>query len=308
MQEASRAWHRHARRLLPGDPSWPAARLDALSDPPAALRVCGTLPPLEGAVAVVGTRYADDDALEFARALGAGLASAGRTVVSGGALGIDAAAHRGALDVGGPTIAVLASGFDPPFPRQHRALFGEIARSGAVVSEREDGGPPARWTFLDRNRLIAALADVVVVVQAPHKSGALNTAAHAGRLQKRIFTVPYAPWEVRGQGCLALLRRGAEICTSARDVLSVPAHEARRGHAPGCEDGEKATHVDELEEDERAVWGLLGARPKHPDDLSAKLGMPVMDVQRVLLQLLLRGLAAERGPGRYVRNVNAEQR
>lgn len=278
-----------------------------MPDPPRELRVRGELPPLEGAIAVVGTRYADEAALEFAQALGSALAAAGRAVISGGAVGIDAAAHRGALDVGGPTVAILASGFDPPFPKRHGELFTQIAASGALISEREDGGPPERWTFLSRNRLIAALAEAVVVVQAPIRSGALSTAAVAERLKKPVFAVPHAPWEARGLGCLELLRRGAQICTSARDVLSKPAHRTDHGLGSVRLHDEKTIQVAGLDEDGRAVWAALGRRAGHPDQIAASLGLPIMRVQRALLQLLLQGLAIERTPGRYARNVEPEQ-
>jgi DNA processing protein len=295
-------------RVYPQDPRWPP-QLRALPDPPAMLRVRGQLPTWAGAVAVVGTRAADDDALEFARNLGAAIGAAGRAVVSGGARGIDAAAHRGALDVGGPTVAVLANGFDPPFPPDHVQLFAQIAENGGgLISEREDGGPPERWTFLARNRLIAALVEVVVVVQAPLRSGALSTAAVARKLEKRVLTVPYAPWEARGKGCLELLRLGAQICTSPRDVLSKPAYGAAAVSQTVQRHEENPMHVDGLDEDGRAVWGALGQRARHPDDLAASLGLPVMRIQRSLLQLLLQGLAVERAGGRYARNVEPEQR
>jgi DNA processing protein len=316
-----------ARRLLPSDPDWPRARLAELADPPSELRICGELPPLATAVAVVGTRYADADGLSFARALGSALAAAGCVVVSGGALGIDAAAHRGALEAGGPTVAVLAAGFDPPYPPAHRGLFREVAGQGALVSEQPDGTPPVRFSFLARNRLIAALAQSVVVVQAPLRSGALSTAGVGIRLNKPVFAVPYAPWDARGEGCLELLRRGARICTSYRDVLSVPAHGVSQGHdgspsglagrgrdslgqAPpeARPDGENLILVDTLDADEQAVLGGLSRAPKHPDELSATLGLPAMKVQRALLQLLLQGLAVERGSGRYARNPAPEQR
>jgi DNA processing protein len=299
---------RESRRLRPSEPNWPK-QLQALENPPTELRLCGQLPELHGAVAVVGTRAADDDALDFATDLGAELAAAGRTVISGGAIGIDAAAHRGALKAGGATLAVLANGFDPPFPRGHARLFEEIvAAGGALLSELEDGYPAERWTFLSRNRLIAALAEAVIVVQAPVRSGALSTAAAGARLKRRVLTVPYAPWDRRGEGCVWLLRQGAEICTSSRDVLSVRAHgtgPARRSVLPH---EEKPFHVGQLDSEVRAVWDALGRRPRHPDDLAATLGLPIMSVQRFLLELLLQGAVVELAPGRYARNRDREQR
>jgi DNA processing protein len=263
---------------------------------------------LAGAVAVVGTRYATDEALELAHALGRALAAAGRTVISGGARGVDAAAHRGALEAGGPTLAVLATGFDRPYPPGHGGLFAEIATHGALLTEAEDGAAPLGFAFLARNRLIAALAEAVVVVQAPARSGALSTAALARKMEIPVFAVPYAPWEVRGEGCLTLLRRGALICTSPRDVLSVRPRGAPPGPAPAPNDREKICNVSELDPDGRAVLGRLGRKPRHPDELASALGMSIMRVQRALLQLLLLGLAEERGPAAYVKGPDSSQR
>lgn len=268
----------------------------------------GRLPELTGAIAVVGTRYADEDALAFAFELGRELAAAGRTVVSGGALGIDAAAHRGALDAGGPTVAVLATGFDPAYPPSHRELFAEIAAEGALVSEADDGSPPAGWTFLARNRLIAALGSAVVVVQAPARSGALSTARLALRLNKPVFTVPYAPWQVRGEGCLALLRQGAAVCTSVRDVLSVRAQRGRGVSQAIPDRGERSTDSGELDSEVRRVLRALGRTPTHPDKLAMALGLPIIRVQQALLQLLLLGQAAERGHGAYIRTTKPRPR
>ncbi len=296
-----------ARVIGPAHSDWPAS-LDRLPDPPSQLRVAGRLPALAGAVAVVGTRYADDDALDFARELGRALAAAGRAVISGGALGIDGAAHQGALEAGGCTVAVLANGFDPPYPRGHVRLFERIAGTGALLSEQPDGTPPVRWSFLARNRLIAALAEAVVVVQAPVRSGALSTAAFAVRLEKQVFTVPYAPWQVRGQGCLGLLRRGARICTSARDVLSVRPHGSGGGFAQAPNGAEDRHDFNELDDVAQTVLRALGGRPRHPDELASALGMRIMTIQQALLQLLLQGLASEQGPGAYVKRTRDSTR
>ena len=308
------------RILTANHPGWPKG-LNDLHDPPAQLRVHGSLPSLERAVAVVGTRYADDEALAFAHRLGRDLAVMGHPVVSGGALGIDAAAHRGAIEVGGPTVAVLATGFAPAYPRQHAQLFEQIASHGALVTEAPDRSPPDPWTFLRRNRLIAALAGCVVVVQAPDRSGALSTARVAFRLERPVFAVPCAPWDPRGAGCLQLLAKGARICTSLRDVLSVPAREAGQGardpsgealtepvsppSGTDSESPETTLDVSHLDEEGRAVLRALGQRPVHADNLARALGVPIMRVQHVLLELLVMGLVREPTPGRYARNSNA---
>jgi DNA processing protein len=294
--------------LRPDEPDWPVGLRDLGLDVPAELRVLGRMPGLNGAVAIVGTRFADDEALEFARGLAAGLAAAGRTIISGGARGIDAAAHLGALDAGGATVSVLASGFDPPYPPEHAPLFAAIAASGALVSELPDGTPPMRGRFLARNRLIAALAETVVVVQAPIRSGALSTAGLAIGMKRRVLTVPYAPWSVRGEGCVELLRRGIQICTSPRDVLSVPAHRAAPGALPARSLEEKADDFGDLDEHCRAVLRALSRRPRHPDELSSSLRLPILMVQQCLGQLALLGLATARSDGRYVRQTDPDQR
>ncbi|MFW6023278.1 MAG: DNA-processing protein DprA, partial [Myxococcota bacterium] len=219
----------------PAEPRWPR-ELGDLRDPPPVLHVAGDPPPWPRAVAIVGTRRADDDALEFTHRLAGELARAGCTVLSGGARGIDAAAHEGALEQGGCTVAVLATGLQRAYPPQNAGLLAEVARRGALVSETADC-EPHRGRFLGRNRLIAALARVVVVVQAPYKSGALSTAAHARRLGRPLLAVPASPWDIRGEGSLALLAQGAGICTRAPDVLSVAAFGtgARPGGEPGTE-------------------------------------------------------------------------
>jgi DNA protecting protein DprA len=153
------------------EPAYPAALRDDRAGPPI-LSWAGALP--DGpAVAVVGTRRASPDGLEVARGLGRGLAAARVTVVSGMALGIDSAAHEGALQAGGPTVAVLAGGADVAYPRSKRALHGRIREQGAVVSEAPPGFVPRRWCFPARNRIIAALASATIVVQAAARSGSL---------------------------------------------------------------------------------------------------------------------------------------
>jgi DNA processing protein len=281
------------------DPAWPAGLRDLADKAPALLRVAGRLPPLQGAIAIVGTRYADEEGLQFAHCLAAELAAAGRVIVSGGAAGIDAAAHRGALDGGGSTVAVLATGLRRPYPPQHGELFGQIAASGALVTEHEQERPPLGWAFLARNRLIAAMAEVVVVVQAPLRSGALATAALARKLERPVFTVPYPPWYGRGEGCLSLLRRGAHICTSTRDILSLPPCRGGTAGRSSLGSGEETPCLPALNEDCRAVLGALRGRTRHADELTVALGLHILRVQQALTQLLLQDLVVERGSGKY---------
>ncbi len=176
-------------------------------------------PPL---VAIVGTREADIYGASLAREFAAALAKQRVGVVSGGAIGIDAAAHAGALEEpGGRTVVVLPSGLDQLYPLRHRQLYEEIvARGGALVSPFPPETPPARWTFPRRNALLAALCDLLVVVQAPAASGSLITAEAARKLGRRILVVPASPDDPRGTGCLRLLRAGAEMCAGPDDVLA----------------------------------------------------------------------------------------
>lgn len=179
-------------------------------------------------VALIGTRDADPMGAALTRTLAAELARRGVRIVSGGALGIDAAAHRGALVAKGRTVVVLPSGLEHWYPRRHAQLYQQVIdHGGALVSQFPPETPPTQWTFPRRNELLAALADVVVVVQAPLASGALLAADEARRLGRRVMAVPAAPGDRRGAGCLQLLRAGALPCTTADDVFA--ALDAREG-------------------------------------------------------------------------------
>jgi DNA processing protein len=186
-----------------GDP----ARLAALDDEHAP------------AVAVVGARRAGPEGLEVARGLGRGLAAAGVAVVSGMALGIDSAAHAGALEVGGPTIAVLAGGADVPYPASKRGLYRALVQTQAVVSEMPPGFQPFRWCFPARNRTIAALASLTIVVEATERSGSLITAEIAQDLGRPVGAVPGPVSAPRAAGSNALLRDGALVIRHAQDAL-----------------------------------------------------------------------------------------
>ena len=208
------------RVLTPVDAGYPAGRVDPLTDPPAVLFVRGA--PLDDrrAVAIVGSRRASAHGLDIARALACELAGVGVSVVSGMALGIDGAAHEGALEVAGDTVAVLGCGLDVPYPAAHIALSERIATSGTLVSEHPPGQRPERWHFLRRNRLIAALSDAVVVVEAGRRSGALSTARHAVDLNRELLAVPGPSRSPTSAGCHDLLRRSAAgLCEHADDVL-----------------------------------------------------------------------------------------
>jgi len=171
-------------------------------------------------VAVVGTRYPTAPAAEFTRQLAGELAAAGVGVFSGGAVGIDAAAHRGALDVGGKTVVVAPSAFDRPYPAEHAELYQAVIEAGGGYVTREPPGTPAdNAKFFPRNELLVALTHVLIVVEAPFRSGSRNAAKYARELARPVFAVPSAPWNPRGIGCILELRLGARPLLRATDVL-----------------------------------------------------------------------------------------
>jgi DNA processing protein len=217
------------------DPGYPR-RLRALEAPPAVLHVGGGLDRFlahvaDEPVAIVGARKASPYGLEIARSLGRGLGSAGIVVLSGMALGIDAAAHNGALQARAPTVAVLPGGADRAYPRAKRALHAHIREAGAAVSELPPGSPVWRWAFPARNRIIAALAAMTIVVEAGERSGALVTAGFARSLGRPVGAVPGRITTPQARGANALLAAGAYVVRDAQDVLDQLFGEGvRRAH------------------------------------------------------------------------------
>ena len=189
-------------------PAWRSALASPfcdLANPPEQIDVCGELPDWSQALAIVGTRHPYPEAAAFARTLANELARAGHVIVSGGAEGIDYEAHVGALEAGGRSVAVLGAPLDRPYPSAHLPLFQAIAGRGAVLTEYPSGALVYPARFLERNRLIAALARRVIVVQAPSRSGALSTAREAIKLGRPLLAVPFAPWQSQAEGTLGLL-------------------------------------------------------------------------------------------------------
>lgn len=287
------------------DSGWPT-RLSDLPDPPKRIAIRGVLPSWDRPViAIVGTRRTDAFGRDFTRNLARDLAHEGCIVVSGGAHGIDTEAHCGALEGKGVSLAVLPTGLDRPYPERNLALFARLCEQGALISEIVGDAPGFASMFLERNRLVAALADVVVVTQAPLASGAMSTAAHASRLGRPLLAVPYMPGIVRGEGCLELLARGAGICRTAGDVLLLaaprpaqarPERSSKRPRRP-----KKAEEFHWLDEDEAALVRGLEQGPLDADELCEAAGLPAPRVQRAILMLLLSKVIQEVGGGRYMR-------
>ncbi|UCH30607.1 MAG: DNA-protecting protein DprA, partial [Myxococcales bacterium] len=259
------------------------------------------LPDLGRTIAIVGTRRADDEALDFAYDLGRSAVLRDFVVVSGGANGIDRAAHEGAIEGGGRTVVVLPTGLDAPYPATNHDLFARVIESGCLFTEVEDGASAQRGRFLTRNRLIAALGRATVVVQAPVRSGALSTASAARALGRPVFATPASPWDPRGSGTLRLLRAGARICTAPDDVLSESAPQRGAEAASSSLENEESKDFRELSQSEHTILQSLAGRARHADELCQRTGIPAFEVQQSILQLLVRGLIEEKPGGRYQR-------
>jgi DNA processing protein len=288
---------RGATLVAPGDPGYPVHLLH-LPDPPGWLFVRGRLSPSGRAVAVVGARSCSPYGREVAEGLGAGLAAAGVTVVSGAAFGVDAAAHRGALRVLGSTVAVLGSGIDVPYPRSHRRLLEDIAGTGAVVSEYPPGTLPHPRRFPARNRIVAALSGAVVVVEGAAGSGSLITAEFAQDLHREVLAVPGPVTSELSAAPHELIRDGAGLVRDAEDVL-----EALGFSEPGTagEGGSSETAAG-LTDDERRVVETLTGAPQLVEQVAAGAGLHASAALRNLTALELRGMVRVDG-GRYRRTV-----
>lgn len=283
---------RHAER-------YPLRLLEA-ADAPAVLHVAGDAGRLEmlaagdaPAVAVVGARRAGADGVQVAHALGRGLAAAGVTVISGMALGIDSAAHAGALEVGGPTITVLAGGADVAYPASKRSLHRALVRTQAAISEMPPGFKPFRWCFPARNRTIAGLASLTIVVEATERSGSLITADLAQELGRTVGAVPGPVTAARCAGSNALLRDGALVIRHAQDALD---EALGIGVASALTGG----RVEDLQP---ALRALLRRVEDGRDTVSALAASPAeaQHALAALSELELLGFL-HRGPGgRYVR-------
>ena len=265
------------------EPGYPE-RLRVLHDPPLALFWSGArsdaLDLPAPVAAIVGARKA-------AQRLAGAVADSGGVVVSGLALGIDAAAHRGALAAGGVTVAVLGCGVDVVYPRSNRAVFEQIREAGLLVSEYPPGTRPATWRFPARNRVIAALADATVVVEARARSGALITADHALDLGRDVLAVPGAPGIASAAGTNGLLKAGAGLIENADDLCGWLGLD-RPAEPPPLPPG-----------DERLLLEALREAPALPDELVARLQLPPARAAAGLTRLELAGRIAKDEQGRW---------
>jgi len=282
---------RGTRALRAVDPTFPIDP-ELIPDHPAILLAEGKRYDALDAprVAIVGTRAATPHGLDDARSLAADLVAEGVTVVSGLAIGIDAAAHQGALDAGGLTVGVVATGLDVEYPRRHRSLYAQVRASGLVLSESGFGIRPEPRRFPIRNRIIAALADVTVVVEATARGGARITAEHAMRYGRDVFAVPGSRRNPAAEGCNELIRDGAHPLLRNDDVL------LRLGCTPGSRRRPTPAPVRlPVDGDAARVLAAFGGEPATPDQLAHHCALGVGAVALALCTLARDGWARSEG-------------
>jgi DNA processing protein len=289
--------NRSAVRLLT---LWDADRypplLRTLHDPPAILYLRGALPD-QPALAVVGARRASPAGRRLTGELCREIAARGITIVSGLARGIDTAAHEGALDGQGQTIAVLGCGIDRVYPQENAGLFQRIIAQGGILSEYPPGTPPLAGHFPGRNRIISGLSRGVLIVEAAEGSGSLITADFALEQGREVFAVPGPVYAETSGGVNRLLKEGACLVTDASDILDVlcPGRPTKR------QQEKEDSLLAELDGEALALYRCLSVEPLHIDELARKCGLTPMEVSAILLHLELRG-GVEQIPGmRYVR-------
>lgn len=284
------------RLLTPDDEEWPAPLADLGRHGPTCLWVRGAASALSGPqarVAIVGARAATAYGEHVAAELAADLVARGMVVVSGAAYGIDGTAHRAALASGGTTVAMLAGGVERAYPAGHTDLIDRIAATGAVVSEVPPGSTPTKWRFLQRNRLIAALSDATVVVEAGWRSGSLNTAAHAAALGQPLGAVPGPVTSPASAGCHRLLREfDARCVTNADEVVELLGGTSAEARGPATLfDMPDARHDAGRTDDVTRISDAMSARAwRDTDDIARRAGMSRDDAAAILGLLELEGV------------------
>lgn len=320
------------RVLTPADEDYPQC-LRELPDFPAALYMRGTLPAVDQilSIAVVGSRKADEEALNTARQISHDLAACGAVIVSGGAVGVDAASHQGALQAGGKTVCVLPCGLDHPYLMDQAMMRERIAENGALLSEYPENTGVFRGNFTVRNRLISGLAHGTLVVSAAKKSGTLITAARAVEQNRDVFVFPGPEGDERYEGARALLDDGAAAVCSAADILReyegrldlmqeaepLPLQEekAEREEKPAVLGPEEKkilpeegfslktgqNHLDELSDDAVTLLKVLLLQDQHINELTLKAGLPARRVLAALTELELAGMCESHAGRMYCR-------
>lgn len=290
---------KHRCSLIPlGDPNYPGS-LAQIPSPPPILYLRGALQSEDqNAVAIVGSRQCTDYGRRMTRQIAGDLARNGYTIVSGLARGIDGEAHRGAIQAGGRTLAVLAGGLSKIYPPEHKGLSEEVEKVGALITEAVMKQPPTADSFPARNRIISGLSRAVVIVEAAEKSGALITAHHALDQGRSVLAVPGPVTSAASGGAHALIRNGAILCRSAADVM-----EELDGIAPLIESKEQIeapvkpkSPPPDLDESQQAIWNLLAKGPRHLDEMVQESGISAAQLSGMLLMMEMKK-AIRRLPG-----------
>lgn len=298
--EATQTWAQQPGNhfLTLADPRYPS-RLLEIADPPPVLYVKGNPGLLNApAMAVVGSRNATAQGLENAERFAANLAQAGWTIVSGLALGIDTAAHRGALTGPGSTIAVIGTGADIVYPARNRDLAHRLAAGGAIVTEFPLGTPPMAHHFPRRNRIISGLARGVLVVEAAAQSGSLITARLAAEQGREVFAIPGSIHSPLAKGCHRLIKEGAKLVESAQDILEELGAGGAARHACPVGPAKPTAEPD-------PILDALGHDPALPDQIAVRTGLDIATISTRLLELELEGLVVRAPGGTYQRLADA---
>ena len=286
--------------MLLGDADYPPALLQT-ADPPALLYLRGRRALLNApSLAVVGSRSPTPQGRDNAEAFSKALSEAGLVIVSGLALGVDGAAHQGALKGAAGTIAVVGTGLDSIYPRRHAALTGAIAEQGLIVSEYPLGMPPLSQNFPRRNRIIAGLSLGCLVVEAALKSGSLITARLASEAGREVFAIPGSIHSPLSHGCHALIRLGAKLVESAADVLE---ELPPLGGAPAVAETGAAPGASEFSRDQQQLLTRMGYDPISLDGLQARCGWSAADLSAALLELEMLGAIARLAGQRFQRRA-----
>jgi len=297
-RELDNTVHRGYRIITMSDSDYPPLLLQ-IPDPPPFLYVYGSLNTSTGCIAVVGSRNATSYGISTTIRLCSDLASRKMTVVSGMAIGIDTAAHEGALIGGGKTIAVLGSGFERVYPAQNLKLFHKIAENGAVITEFPLNTEPEAHNFPLRNRIISGICLGTVIVEATKKSGSLITARLAAEQNREVFAVPGSIQSFKSIGTHTLIKQGAKLVEHAQDVMEElsPLIVANAGK-DNADKNKIIETVDPLSPDESIVFDALGPYQTHIDDLIRKISMDPGKISSMLLKLELKGIV-QQSPGKY---------
>jgi len=277
--------------------SYPAM-LKEIPDPPPLLIYDGILPPQLPCISIVGSRKATRYGLDTASHLASSLSKIGFTVVSGMALGIDSAAHKGALDASGNTLAILGSGLGHIYPRQNKGLYNRIRVNGAILTEHGPDTPPLPAHFPQRNRIIAGMSAGTLVVEAAQRSGSLITARLSGEYNREIFAVPGSIRSSASRGTHALIRQGAKLVENENDIIEELGQFIHGESRSPKKDAPLKKAFPIMDKNQALVYNLLDPYPIHIDQITVDTGIESRIVTTVLLDMELSGLIL-RHPGNY---------